>query len=54
MDLIKEKKYIFKIQINFEDGPETIERIVFDLADKYCALLSKTSIKILNIKYGEN
>jgi len=42
------------LKINFDDRTEPIDRIVFDLNGKFCALVSKTKIKILNINLGEN
>jgi len=55
IDDIANGKYIFKIKINFEDGDvEQVERIVFDLRDKYIGIISKSQVRIINIKKQGN
>jgi hypothetical protein len=49
MKFIEHKKHIFKLKIPFDDNEQEIERIVFDLRDKYLALVSKTQIRVVTI-----
>ena len=54
LNMIEKQKHKFQLKINFDDRSEPIDKIVFDLHDKFCALVSKTKIKVLNLYDREN